>query len=566
MLLALLLAAATSVTRPFGEERLLLDRRLETLRRILPDAPNPPGDAAIVREMAESARLLSVESLGRPPVENASRGDVAVDVSGVGRYADIDRFFRQVALSHRLIDVESLNLTAAPGDTVRFTAVVKFPYRPLRAPLPQPPDGTRARATGLPRPQADAFVADQALALAKSEAIAALRRARRNPRVFLSELSAIVRDRPVILTSATLGDEFVLRGLTVGDASAHALESRMERGFFRVSQFLMTRQGACLRFEARGTTPVAGPEAELPLPTEDPFEEQDASCAVDRDAARVAVVRGANTKVPGQGPLTLRLRDMDVADVFRVLHSLTGQGFLVDGDVAGRVHVELARVTLDEALLALARSANLRIGEAGLVRRVSNVRGETPAPRKPPAKAVPAPEAAPPSSATASFELKRASIRDVLAVMTDADASLASLGPPGSLGRVSLWARETPLSVLRASVLDAAGLVERVEDEHRVLARPGAAGDAPVPVAAETQPPRLVLRAPDLSLLEFEPAGIASSGTGWSTFAYSPGGALLSYRPGERLANAVVKDVQSTDVLLETDEGELRIGIPPLPK
>ncbi len=565
MLLALVLAAATTVTRPFGEERLLLDRRLETLRRILPDAANPPGDAAIVREMAESARLLSVESLARPPVETTSRGDVPVDVSGVGRYADIDRFFRQVALSHRLIDVESLSLTAAPGDTVRFAAVLKFPYRPARAPLPQPPDGTRARATGLPRPQADAFVADQALALAKSDTIAALRRARRNPRVFLSELSAIVRDRPVILTSAALGDEFLVRGLTVGDASAHALESRMERGFFRVSQFLMTRQGACLRFEARGTTPVAGPEAELPLPTEDPFEEQDASCAVDRDAARVAVVRGPNTKVPGQGPLTLRLRDMDVADVFRVLHSLTGQGFLVDGDVSGRVHVELARVTLEETLAALARSANLRIGDAGLVRRVSNAHGEAPGPRKPAAKATPAPDAPPPSTLSASFELKRASVRDVLAVMTDADANLASLGPPGSLGRLSLWARETPLAALRAGVLEAAGLTERVEDDHRVLIRAGSS-DAPVPVAAETQPPRLVLRAPDLSLLEFEPTGIASSGTGWSTFAYSPGGALLAYRAGERLANAVVKDVQSTDVLLDTDEGELRIAIPPLPK
>jgi hypothetical protein len=566
MLLVLLLAAATSVTRPFSEERLLLDRRLETLRRILPDAANPPGDAALVREMAENARLLSVESLARPPLENATRGDVVVDVSGVGRYAEIDRFFRQLALSHRLIDVEGLVLTAAPGDSVRFAAVVKLPFRPLRAPLPQPPDGTRARATGLPRPQADAFVADQALALAKSEAIAALRRARRNPRVFLSELSAIVRDRPVILTSASLGDEFLVRGLTVGDASAHALESRLERGFFRIAQFLMTRQGACLRFEARGTTPIAGPEAELPLPTEDPFEEQDSSCAVDRDAARVAVVRGPNAKAPAQGPLTLRLRDMDVADVFRVLQGLTGQGFLVDGDVAGRVHVELSRLTLEEALAALARSVSLRIGEPALVRRVSNARGEAAAAKKPAAKATPAPDAPPPSTTSASFELKRASVRDILAVMTDADAALASLGPPGSLGRVSLWARETPLAVLRASVLDAAGLTERVDDEHRVLGRASGAGEPPVPIAAETLPPRLVLRAPDLSLLEFEPAGIASAGSGWSAYAYSPGGALLTYRAGERLANAVVKDVQSTDVLLETDEGELRIGIPPLPK
>jgi hypothetical protein len=35
--------------RPFPDERVLLDRRLETLRRILPDAPHPQGDVALVR-------------------------------------------------------------------------------------------------------------------------------------------------------------------------------------------------------------------------------------------------------------------------------------------------------------------------------------------------------------------------------------------------------------------------------------------------------------------------------------------------------------------------------------
>lgn len=568
MLLALVLAAS-SVVRPFSEERLLLDRRLETLRRILPDAANPTGDAALVHDLADAAQLFSVEALARPPIENGPRGDVLVDVAGVGRYADIDRFFRQVALSHRLLDVDNLTLTATPGDAVRLTAVIRVPFRPLRAPLPQPPEGTRARASGMPRPQADAFVADQALALAKSEMIAALRRARRNPRVFLSELSAVVRDRPVLLISAVLGEEFSIRGLTIGNASAHGLESRLERGFFRLSQFLMTRQGACLRFEARGTSPVVGPEAELPLPTEDPFEEQDASCAVDRDATRIAVVRGATPRTPGHGPLSLRLRDTDLPDVFRVLHNLTGQGFLVDGDVAGRVHVEFARVSLEEALAGLAKSANLRISEAGLIRRVSKANGENPPAKKSaPKGSRPAPvdQAPPLSTAIASFELKRASVRDILAVMTDVDPGLASLGPPGFLGRASVWVRDMPLAALRAAVLECAGLTERLEEDRRTLTRPGGSGETPLPVAAEGVAPRLVLRAPDLSLLEFEPAGIATSGAGYSVFAYSPNGALLTYRAGERLANAVVKAVESTDVLLETDDGDLRISIPPLPK
>ena len=48
----------------------------------------------------------------------------------------------------------------------------------------------------------------------------------------------------------------------------------------------MARQGACRRFEARGQSPVAGPEAELPLPTDDPFRQDDGSCRIDRDAER----------------------------------------------------------------------------------------------------------------------------------------------------------------------------------------------------------------------------------------------------------------------------------------
>ena len=91
--------------RPFPDERLLLDRRLEALRRILPDGPIAVADAALGRDMAEQARLAAVESLARPPVESGARGHVAVELTAVGSYAQVDRFFGLVALSHRLVDV-----------------------------------------------------------------------------------------------------------------------------------------------------------------------------------------------------------------------------------------------------------------------------------------------------------------------------------------------------------------------------------------------------------------------------------------------------------------------------
>jgi len=357
-LLTLLALAATAIPRPFSDERLLLDRRLETLRRLLPDGPTPSADAATVKDLAEGARLTSVEALARPPAEsNAPRADVVVDLTAMGRFAEVDRFARQVALSPRLIDVESLSITATVDSVVKLTAVLRLPYRPARAPLPAPPDGTRARLQSVPRAQADTYIRDMALALAKSETVATLRRTRRNPRLFLTELAAIARDRPVVLTHASVGDDFVVRGLTVGEGSVRSLESRFERGFLRVSDFVIAKQGACLRFEVRGKSPVAGPDAELPLPTEDPFDQDDEPCKVNRDTARTGVIKGPSSKTPGQGPLSIRLRDVDTSDVFFVLHRLTGQGFLVDGDVTGRVSVELNRVTLEEALAALAKGA-----------------------------------------------------------------------------------------------------------------------------------------------------------------------------------------------------------------
>ncbi len=310
MLLALFAALlAAQPARPFTEERLLLDRRLETLRRILPDGPTASADVLLLRDLAENARLARVEIQPRPPVESGARGEVVHDLTALGGYAEIDRFFQKVALSHRLVDVESLTLTATSENVIQLAAVLRFPYWPARAPLPPPPESPKGRPAGVPRPTLDAFLRDQSLAFAKSDAIAARRRAQRSPRLFLSELAAVVRERPVVLGYASLAEEFTVRGLAVGEGPMRAFERRLERGFLRVSEFLMAKQGACHRFEARGKSPVAGPDAELAVPVDDPFEQDPLPCRVDRDAARSIVIKGRapTAKDPGRGPLTLRL-------------------------------------------------------------------------------------------------------------------------------------------------------------------------------------------------------------------------------------------------------------------
>jgi hypothetical protein len=554
--LVALLAALLAVqpARPFAEERVLLDRRLETLRRILPDGPTPAADVLLVRDLAEGSRLAKVEVQPRPAVESGARGEIVLDVTAFGGYEEIDRFFQKVAVSPRLVDVESLSLTATSEGVIQLAAVVRFPYWPARAPLPPPPESPKGRPTGVPRPTLDAFLRDQSLAFAKSDAIAARRRALRSPRLFLSEIAAVVRERPVVLGYASLGEDFTVRGLTVGEGPMRAFERRLERGFLRVSEFLMARQGACYRFEAHGKSPVAGPDAELPVPVDDPFDQDPLPCRVDRDVARSIVIKGRapTAKDPGHGPLTLRLRDVDFADVFQALTRLGGGGFVVQEGVAGRVSLEVTRATLDETLAAVRKASGVEVSEAGPVRVVSTAR-------------LASRSKASPGGAPASFALKHVEVRDVLAGMADLDPGLAALGPPGFLGRVSVWTQDAPLSAIRTAVLDAAGLTERTEDGRRVVTRATGAGEPPVPVARASPEPRLALRREELTVLEFQLAGVASAGEAFVAFAYAPTGQLYAYRPGDRLADGVVRAVESTDVLLETEEGPLRIPLAPLP-
>jgi hypothetical protein len=131
---------------------------------------------------------------------------------------------------------------------------------------------------------------------------------------------------------------------------------------------------------------------------------------------------------------------------------------------------------------------------------------------------------------------------------------------------VSVWTKDAPLPALRAAVLESAGLAERIEEDRRVLQSKNGTLDAPVPVARADDEPRLALRREELSVLEFQLAGVAAVGDAFVAFAYSPTGQLYAYRPGDRLADGQLRTVDSTDVLIETDEGALRLALPPPPE
>ena len=550
----LLLSASLADGRSFEDERHLQRRRLETLRRILPDGRRAEADLALVHRLADEAALEQVTLSERPDDgSDVTRevGHVAIEIQAQASYQQLERFFSQVALHHRLVDVERLSLQSTPDRDVHLSAQLRLPYRPEGTALPAPPQGLERVLNGVPTAQTAAFQRHEALALAKSNSIAHLRRNQRNPRLFLAELAAITRERPVVLTFAELEEEFLVRGHAVGEGPVRALEARFERGFFRISDFLMARRGSCHVFEARGTSPVVGPDAELPLPAEDPFEQDPEPCVVDRDLPGLRKLRAG--KPNGTGALTLRLRNVDLADVFGILQQATGQGFVVNGNVRGRVSVDFQKLTLEEALDALA-PAGIEIGGPGPIRLVGK-RGEGVSKALQPVAS---------GSPCVSFKLKRADVRQLLTLMTEIDPRYASVGPQGSLGEVSVWVSRGELDLVRASMLAVAGLEERYEGDSRTIVRMSGPEEALVPVETEAPPGRLVLTPNDLTVLEFNLAGVAAWADNWSALAYSPTGALFSYRVGDSLSDAVVEAVAATDVLLLSGDTPHRLFVSPL--
>ena len=265
------------------------------------------------------------------PSSRARAASSCSTLTALGDYEEVDRFFQRLALSHRLVDVESLTLTATGEDQIQLATVAALPV--LAGARPAAAAARVARAAG--RAASRGRRSTPTCATSRWRSPSRTRSPRGGARA-ATRGSSSRSCRPSCASGrwcwATRRSARSSRSAAWRSARGplRAFESRLERGFLRVSEFLMAKQGACHRFEARGRSPVAGPDAELPVPVEDPFE-QDAA-AVPRGPRRRARARGERPhrrppKDPGTGPLTLRLRDVDLADVFQVLRD-AGRGRL----------------------------------------------------------------------------------------------------------------------------------------------------------------------------------------------------------------------------------------------
>lgn len=552
--LSLILAAALlqgPPGRPYSEERQLLDRHLAQLSRPLPDLPTPDDDALLLHQLATAAGLRDIV-VGPPTItESGSIGQSRRTITAGSTFPDADRFFRALQGSPRLIDVENLILRAADFG-VTLEARVRLYHRAARAaPLASlDPARMRDRTRGANREEAARFARDEQIVLDKTITLHDLRRRQTSPRMFMAETGAAFRDAAAALTFGSLdGDtgRFTLRGFVAGMGAADALERRLEGGFFRLREFSRAPHEGCYQFEVVGESFRAGPEAALPLPVDEPFRPAEPLCRQDRDSPLPgpagAVLRASGSEPSG---LTLRAVDADLADVIAMIETLSRDSFVISEEVRGRVHVDFAGASIDDALKALPVQADV-VGAVRLLRAAG-------------APAVPAPAEEDPATPEGRLSLraKRARGEDVLSTIAEAEPSYVSLGPPG-LPRLSVFAREAPITDLRRAVLAALRLDDLREDGVRVLRSPTRPGE-PGPITASPGG-RVFFRARDLAVDEMALAGIGRSGEEFVAFVYSPLGEIVALRVGDVLADGVIAAIDAAATLVDTAEGPVRISL-----
>jgi len=573
---------------------------------------SPAADAAEaetgLRAQAAHAGLAAVDlkpvpEITRVPLEDGRPSPVELrrlDVSGRDPYEKVEVFLSFLVRSQRLFDLEGLHLEAGANDTVRFTVRLAVAYctdpcsgHVDAAPLPatfqdETLDGFRSRdkaldaerqaaarkaLTGSMAEQKDLLESERTIAERKAllyqmievrraflervlferTILATQARFRANRRIVggLAGFIQATHDQALALSEVHFTGDTLLRGVVLGAPSRAAIKPALEKAGFRVSRLDFADAGRCQSFSV--TARLGEGEVAAPGVAFNGLFDAQAAAVCGSGAAPPAGRIAVRSAAPGAAAaLTLRLRDVDTAEVFRVLHELSGQAFIVDSDVQGRVDVEVSGATLDEALAAMA-SAGLAVGP-GPLRRVSRAVAPRPVERSQDH-----------TGAAVSLSFRDGDLLDVLTLFEDI-SGLKIFVAGDSPARVTVFAREVPWDLLLESMIDSSGLKYAIDkDRIYVGLDPAAMMRDPQGVHDVAKPSRAYRhewwRAAPVSLAalgvdDLKPAGYAGVGDTWKVYANSPTRMLWPLEKGQALFDGTVGAVTQAAVTFQRTSGK----------
>jgi hypothetical protein len=353
-----------------------LEMDVEREKRFYPPAEMWQDDIASLMERARAAGIADLQPTpvtvapiliegGRPSPLEMRR----LTLAGQAEYDAVHRFLDLLGRAPRRTDLEAVRLVAAPKGGVAYTIQLGLPVY-TGDPAPSPPSVPRVSTAGARTPEEASVMAREAVLraqlaalIARTAALQGLQRvfalhveraARARVFVALSRFHRACEKLHVALTELRLEEGITIEGVAIGAAARAALGPALGEAGFSVRAAPFAREGWCHRFSVTATLPVRDIE-DADAPGTSPYDAAAAAaCAAPagRTRGRIAT-RGSDAK-----GITVRLRGVDVPDLFRVLGTVTPLGFVVDGDVDGRVDVDYERASSTRRSTRWARPAS----------------------------------------------------------------------------------------------------------------------------------------------------------------------------------------------------------------
>lgn len=512
-----------------------LEQRIDLARRTIPPEFDLELESRPARETSKVAELaVEIEPIGGGESVPLDGGIAPFRVyrlrfRGSGPLSSVQHWLSLMAIrTLRMRDLDVLKLEPASGAEMRFTADFVYPvWPPMNLPPPRSADPfaelranvSRARATDNALSAYIARTADGRLVSA-----AAL-------------LDGFANTEHLRISRLNFAERLEMDGVVFGAIARGTLVESVRNASLGIERLAMPRRGACRPFSllARpgiGDAPIdytgpGGDTADLfgPSPSSPP--------------RKVAA--------HGTGAISVHLTRVELADALFVLHEVTGESFVLDGDAGVSVDVNLDAVSLDEALDAF-RSAGVFIG-SGPLRRVSRTKHVAPAQKY--------------GGEPISLALRDVALADVLCLLepiTGLRVNLAADARP----QVVVFAREIPWDLAIEGLAASAGLAYVIDGDRlfvgprSVIANPTKrpqtrACESPVP--DDGGPPQPRLAAAQLDSTDVVLAGVAHGADGWHAYARLIWPPLMRMDAGTSLLDASVASVDRKGVSLKTRSG-----------
>jgi len=523
-------AVETETIQKLRAELIEIESAIELTRRLVPPDFELADERTAIDALAQKAELSAVELqiAGEPERLRLEDGRpaplqiTAAELTGNGTYSAVHFFLSMLQYRPRLIDVASLRLDAAGAGRVRFTARLRFPTwapaPPERSTSPDPLAAVRERVSAA-RSVRDTIVAELARMRDRGKLDA------------LALFTEAAEKHSIALTAVRIDDAISIEGLLAGEGARAGFAAALTAAALRPVQLEWSPAGVCRAFSLRARPELPAEPSGLPdagssafTAGRDIFDRESAAfCRGEQPAPTQRIVAG---KAGSAKEGFLRLRDVDLVDVFFVLSDLLGENFVVDHDVKGRVSLDVHEdATIDGTMDALS-AAGIVISSPPL----RHVR------RKETSGAPPAELA--PSGPPINVSLRNASLSTVLCILGNVLERKVEMDRDFER-RVSVFATELPAGIALAAL--------RPKPEKSPAQ--AAVNACEVPSGSGSRLGGHLLTLEQLGLADMRVAGLARIGDVWRAYVPLPGRGLIPIEVGQRLFDGRVKSIGPKGVI-----------------